>query len=381
MTSDYRRAVVVAALAALAAALPGGASAQAGGASFTGLSDLGYFRIAGVSADGRLVVGVRYFGDAATYSEWIHWTREGGAAVVGRLPPGAVAYGVSADGSIIVGQDDATGEAYRWTPAGATTLGHFPGYANSWGAAANADGTVVVGASVKFPSGPPPGGAFRWTAAGGMVPLGTPDDGSIATAVSADGNVVVGDVNGDPFRWTAATGMEFLGLPPGQSRYGAWAEDVSSDGRVVVGALIYARHDRDSRHEAFRWTAEAGMVGLGFLRPEGHTRALAANADGSVVVGTAGEEGNDATLWTGQLGTVNLQSYLISQGATGLEGWRLREATDVSADGLTIAGSGTDPAGRQSTWVATVPEPSTALALITSFVWVTAKRRPVRLTK
>jgi uncharacterized membrane protein len=110
------------------------------------------------------------------------------------------------------------------------------------------------------------------------------------------------------------------------------------------------------------------MVGLGFLRPEGYTLALAANADGSVIVGTAGEEGNDATLWTAQLGTVNLQSYLIAHGASGLEGWRLREATDISADGATIAGWGTDPTGRDVAWVATVPEPSVALALFALFV-------------
>jgi uncharacterized membrane protein len=110
------------------------------------------------------------------------------------------------------------------------------------------------------------------------------------------------------------------------------------------------------------------MVGLGFLRPEGYTLALAANADGSVIVGTAGEEGNDATLWTAQLGTVNLQSYLVAQGVTGLAGWRLREATDVSTDGTTIAGWGTDATGRDVRWVATVPEPSVAWVLVALFV-------------
>ena len=117
------------------------------------------------------------------------------------------------------------------------------------------------------------------------------------------------------------------------------------------------------------------MVGLGFLRPEGYTRALAANADGSVVVGTAGEEGHDATLWTGQLGTVNLQLYLTAQGATGLAGWRLLEATDVSADGSTIVGWGSDPAGRDRAWVATVPEAGSALALTAASAWAALRRR------
>ena len=74
------------------------------------------------------------------------------------------------------------------------------------------DGSVVVGATDLPPNGPitVPGHAFRWTQAGGMQDLGSLGAGlgSGATAVSADGSVVVGiaTVSGGgthAFRWTS----------------------------------------------------------------------------------------------------------------------------------------------------------------------------------
>ena len=69
--------------------------------------------------------------------------------------------------------------------------------------------------------------AFRWTRETGMVGLGTLNNGlgSSASAVSGDGNVVVGDsLDGAlagavrrAFRWTQQTGMVSLGLAPDMS--------------------------------------------------------------------------------------------------------------------------------------------------------------------
>lgn len=68
----------------------------------------------------------------------------------------------------------------------------------------------------------------------GVLPGG---DMSEAYAVSADGQVVgvslnTGDSSATAFRWTAATGMVSLGTLGGNRSY---AHGVSADGSVVVG--------------------------------------------------------------------------------------------------------------------------------------------------
>jgi hypothetical protein len=67
-----------------------------------------------------------------------------------------------------------------------------------------------------------------------------------------------------------------------------------------------------------------------------------------------------------------LSDVLISGGATGLAGWTLMDATGISADGSTIAGTGINPSGKMEAFVvttsgqmeaafATIPEPSTTV--------------------
>jgi len=104
---------------------------------------------------------------------------------------------------------------------------------------------------------------------------------SYATAVSADGNVVVGwslDANGNrrAFRWTSQTGMQDLGTLGGR-----WSEAkaVSADGSVVVGWS----EDANGNQHAFRWTPQSGMQDLN----EAFAELL---TDGSVLY-----EANDVT--------------------------------------------------------------------------------------
>jgi probable HAF family extracellular repeat protein len=172
---------------------------------------------------------------------------------------GSVAYGVSADGSVVVGRaQNAAGQwrAFRWTAAGGMQdLGTLGGY-NSAATGVSADGSVVVGWAenvLGFRR------AFRWTAAGGMQDLGTLGSvfGSAATGVSADGSVVVGwarNAAGQAraFRWTAASGMEDLNityahlLTDGSVLIEARA--ISPDGRYIVGQGYNAATERE---EAF----------------------------------------------------------------------------------------------------------------------------------
>ena len=100
-----------------------------------------------------------------------------------------------------------------------------------------------------------------------FTPLGDLPGGTFfseATAVSADGSVVVGVSNSaqgreEAFRWTRAGGMVALGDLPG-GMFQSVARHVSSDGSVVVGYSQSA-----SGETAFRWTSSSGMVSLGDL--------------------------------------------------------------------------------------------------------------------
>ena len=78
-------------------------------------------------------------------------------------------------------------------------------------------------------------------AAGDFIPLGELTGGKVnssASAVSAYGNVVVGDsgstIGTDAFRWTQAGGMVGLGDLPGGG-VNSQAYGVSANGSVVVG--------------------------------------------------------------------------------------------------------------------------------------------------
>lgn len=71
------------------------------------------------------------------------------------------------------------------------------------------------------------------------------------------------------------------------------AMDVSADGSVVVG---YSSSSGD-RWEAFHWTAATGMVRL--VEPTGPRVSLArkVSADGSMTLGTVGEDKDESVLW------------------------------------------------------------------------------------
>src|SRR5262245_14478522 len=102
----------------------------------------------------------------------------GGAAAgpvftgLGDLPGGSFisyAFGVSADGSTVVGSSyGLSGEhAFRWTSSGGMVDLGTMGYSNSSASGVSADGSTVAGTAY---GGTPQ--AFRWTSSGGMVGLG-----------------------------------------------------------------------------------------------------------------------------------------------------------------------------------------------------------------
>jgi probable HAF family extracellular repeat protein len=260
----------------------------------------------GISADGSVVVG---FSDSTNGGRAFRWT-SAGMTDLGTLPGGnsSEARGVSADGSFVVGTSTSAsgGRAFRWTSAGMTDLGTLPGgnYSYAWGI--SADGSVVVGYSNSANGGR----AFRWTSAG-MTDLGTLPGGnhSVAYSVSADGSVVVGYSNnpneGRAFRWTSA-GMTDLGTLPGGNHSVAYG--VSADGSVVVGYSNSANGGR-----AFRWTS-AGMTDLGTLPGGNHSVAYGVSADGSVVVGYSNNPNEGRAFLYAHRVMLDVQDWLGSVG-------------------------------------------------------------------
>jgi probable HAF family extracellular repeat protein len=211
-------------------------------------------RARGVSADGSVVVGWALI--AIYQMRAFRWTEAGGMQDLGTLGE-SMANRVSADGSVVVGDAYTSGQwrAFRWTNGVMQDLGTLPGYDRSTAYGVSPDGSVVIGWAQNA-SGQ--SRAFRWTAAGGMQDLGTLGGlDSRVFGVSADGSVVVGraeNASGQPraFRWTAAGGMQDLNqlyaalLQNGSVLITAY--DISPDERYIVGRGYNAA---TGRFEAF----------------------------------------------------------------------------------------------------------------------------------
>lgn len=317
----------------------------------------------GVSADGMVAVGRGL--DASYGNEAFRWKQTGGMAGIGQRPngTGSVAWGASADGSVVVGDGYNAAhyfEGFRWTQGGGMIgLGFLPGGSTSNAYGVSADGSVVVGLGDDSEQQPR---AFRWTQADGMVSLGLLRGGTLfssAAAVSGDGSVVVGGADNasgetEAFRWTQSTGMTPLGfLTGGIARSGARA--VSADGAVVVGDA-----GLPTANEAFRWTQATGMVGLGQLDGGNNSVALAASGNGSIIVGYA-DNGithiQEPFVWNQTRGLHSLRDFLVNGLGLDLTGWALDSAYGVSADGLTIVGTGFHN-GYDEGWIAHIPEPT-----------------------
>jgi probable HAF family extracellular repeat protein len=310
------------------------------------------------------------------FSQAFLWSAETGLVSLGALPGDneSVAEGVSADGSVVVGYSNGPQSAFRpfrWTSAtGALVLD--PGAEIGFAWDLSADGRYAIGG---LGSGTALGGgqeAFRWTTDGqyqflGFLPVAEPTSSGMAT--SADGSVVVGMAitsqdDRVAVRWTESTGM--VSLVSGQNVVASLAAGVSADGNVVVGEMASAESP-----EAFRWTEATGMVSLGDL-PGGDvfSSATAASGDGSIIVGyTALATGpGQAFIWDQAHGMRSLKNVLQTEHGLDLAGWELLIAADISADGLTIVGTGQNPAGQIEAWVVTIPEPQTVVLIGTALM-------------
>jgi probable HAF family extracellular repeat protein len=216
----------------------------------SGMQDLGvltggsHCQESGISADGSVIVGTC---SVNGYKRPFRWTQATGIVDLGQPDENshARAYGVSSDGSIIVGS--AYYDAYEfhwqavyWSP----TLDMIRlGYNNEDSAsyAVTSDGNYIVGGASWTP--------FRKSLSSDMIAMGSLGGGNAAAyGVSADGRVVVGGAydntgNSRAFLWTPETGIGTLdvwlgiqGLDTSATSF-LTANAISADGNVIVGEL------------------------------------------------------------------------------------------------------------------------------------------------
>lgn len=207
------------------------------------------------------------------------------------------------------------------------------------------DGSVVVGYSYS-PSGPEFGDrSFRWIRGIGFDNPG-PSQGSVlslATGVSADGNVVVGYTGhaqfGDQEAWVrVGASRGHVGSPSGTNFSSLLG--ISADGAIAVG-FGGQQSNPNSAVAAYYDTIEDQWTSLGTLPGQSWSKATAANADGSVIVGraVASPMTVSAFRWTSANGIEEL---------VGPPEWTLSIATAVSADGSIIVGY--DETGETIAW-------------------------------
>jgi len=356
--------------------------------SFTPLADLPGGTTSGrawaIDAGGGVVSGVGNDGSDAGALWRFSAGGWGGPVNLPRLTGGtsANARGCAASGATAFG--DATdsggfGQPVRWTIVGnsatVATLAFPPtgGYSGA-AYACSADGTVACGQYLFAPpsgGGPPPlpiTKAFRWTATGGMVDLGTlpgvtpfSAQTTSARAMSNDGNTIVGyaddaGFNKRPWRWTAGTGIVDL-------TGGAWtgfARGCSPDGSIVVGN----RNDV-SPSIAFLGTDILGMQDLGTIGTVGSTTydtsflldmSLGGCRGAGLCSASAISGSQLACIWEPGIGWRSIKQVLSDAGIN-MTGWTLNFANSLSDDGQVIAGYGVNPSGQTQAWVARIPLP------------------------
>lgn len=317
----------------------------------------------GLSADGTTVVGLSFDGPSETATVWT----SGGAAALSSPGGGSRAYAVSADGARVAGS---TGGAsvprpVIWEQDGTRTSLAIPDgavFADVFGLSGS--GRVAVGQGLA----PSRNIAVRWTDAGVERLIDSPSIAlSLAKGVSYSGDVVCGfymEPGTGAFRafvWTAGLGWEDLGGSPASSI----AQAVSGDGRFVVGSQSAG---------AYRWTRETGYELLGGVAGW-VVSPWAVNFDGSIVGGqmTTGSVTRRGFIWTREGGVQEIGSYLASLGVD-TAGWEFTSVSAISPDGSSLAGSGRFRGVAMGWSARNVPGPG-GLAMLATIGLAGARRR------
>ncbi len=325
-----------------------------------------------ISADGQLAAGGAILSGTSVCDsqQGYTWYRGDGIqpfAVIGECVTSV--FDMSADGQTIVGSGSPTNplRAYFWTEDSGFT--EIPQIFEDGGRTffdpdttrlrLTGDGSAVFGTGFSIEAGTSfiDSRPYRWTPSGGYEFLDIPPSSTVAipTGTNSDGSVTVGFTRpggGEapliPAIWSEDGSVRNIDGPADTSI--SFFRDVTPDGSVLIGG---GRFTDSNVPRSYSWTEDGGWLDLGDF-PAGGTGGfpLAVSDDGSVIVGTYTlfGFGGRAYIWTEDTGITDLNDFARGLGID-LLGWTLTEATAISADGRTIAGVGTNPAGVDDSWV------------------------------
>lgn len=342
------------------------------GACFLSGGDSKY--AARISADGS-TVALKIYSPGATaglpVGQFALWTENGGTTVIAPDDGygsnfGWGVSGISSDGRIVYGAD------WVWRLESgyqslSSTLSQL-GFSTIFGC--SDDGKVLSGFRPTDPGLPYPGDYFRWQI-DQAPPQFLPRDSQhpagyfLFNCISGDGAVVGGHTWAPsvPFFQTYAgvlvTASGTTLVTPESVGNATLVNDLSSNGTVAVGQASLPGPLSSFGLVSFRSTPAGGLQIL--PTPGSTSSANACSALGDVVVGsylTFGSTGTRAYYWKSGSGAVDLQTELINNQGVGavLQGWTLKNALDVSADGRVIVGTGRNPAGCDQAFVVRFPK-------------------------
>jgi probable HAF family extracellular repeat protein len=284
-------------------------------------------------------------------------------ALTGNVATTAVSLGDLGGGSSTPGAINSQGQvvgssyvggtyAFSWTAAGGmvnlgTPFGTLQSLASSSAVDVNDSGEAVGNTSLSSPA-PPAAYGFTWTAAGGMnLLLGLHHgDTPNVVAVNNQGQVIGNNVPSSGVThavfWSAGNVITDLGSLTATG--GSQATAINNNGEVVGSASTALADD------AFAWTSAGGMVDLGHLGP-GSSSATAVNDAGQVVgYGYTGHFSDvHAFSWTpaggmvdlGTLGGPNSQPFAINSHGQ-VVGWTTTAGGIQAAFSWTAAGGMVD---------------------------------------
>jgi len=230
-----------------------------------------------------------------------------GITDIGVLPNGtdSIAFGVSGDGSVVVGYSTTGGNAHAFSYQNGvmTDLGFLQNGVISYAKAASNDGSVIVGSS-SYINNSNLYQAFKYVMTNGgplMTGLGflANGDESVAGGVSSNGvviagysNLTAGGSNYHAFKYVNGIISDLGTIDNNNSASDSKAYGVSSDGLVIVGASTPDGNSTNQR--AFKYS-NGQMTDLGVLNGRGDTNsaAFAVSANGQVVVGYSGHTGDN----------------------------------------------------------------------------------------
>jgi len=267
------------------------------------------------------------------------------------------------EGNTVVGWSETssgTTHAFRWTAAdGMVDLGTLPGDAMSR-AVAVLDGPAQNGAQILGVSGED--GRWTpvvWSASGSISALSIPLIPGFGTALptgfNAQGEVVGSDAGGTGLQqgwiWSESDGKYNLSAnAQGGSNEGA-ASDVTTSGLVVLTTRASTCRHTSECWRTYRWSQTKGYDPLGTPGndPEADVTGLALNETGTVAGwATAGtSSGTTPYRWDANSGFTILANYATGPSSYGY-------ATAVSSNG-TVVGADFEPASGSivaSTWLA-----------------------------